>query len=178
MQTQSDLRGSKMLAELAEFGSFCRETQRYICRSLDVAFLVDVPLDRWARDDRELEAIRLQRQVYAGVLEARWSIPRDRDTVSGEEFLLPLIEATAFDISCSRLGGFAEYRFLYERLLGARVRPWLVSAFLGAVGLPYFPAGVRKALIATLQSSLVDEWSPMEPVFWPRWLGDAEMLAA
>jgi hypothetical protein len=178
MQTRYELRGSRMLAELGEFASFSAETQRYICRSLEGAFEVEESTDHWARDERELDAIRLQRQVYAALLKIRFSIPKDDQSVQGEAFLLPLIEATAFDISSSRLASFRPYRFLYERLLGARIRPWLASAFLAAVGLPYFPAAVRKSLVATLEGALVDDWSPTEPVYWPRWLGDSTMLAA
>jgi hypothetical protein len=167
-----------MFAELGEFGSFSAEAQRYICRSLEVAFAVEDPMDHWARDERELDAIRLQRQIYAALLKIRSSIPKDDRSVDSEGFLLPLIEATAFDISCSRLPSFRPYRFLYERLLGASIRPWLASAFLAAVGLPYFPAVVRNSLVATLEGMLVDDWSPTEPVYWPRWLGDSTMLAA
>ena len=178
MPTRCDLKGSRMLAELREFASFSREAQRYICRSLEVALVSDVPVDCWARDDRELESIRLQREIYAELLRIRATLAKDTRAVDAEGFLLPLIEATAFDLSCGRICAFAPYRFLYERLLGAAVRPWLPTAFLAAAGLPYFPARASRQLISTAEHVLSDDWPEAEPAYWPHWIDEGDALAA
>ena len=178
MPTGCDLKGSRLLAELREFASFGRETQRYICRSLEVALTPDVAVDCWARDDRELEAIRLQRQIYPDLLRIRTVLANPSRTVEADDFLLQLIEATAFDLSCARICAFAPYRFLYERLLGAAARPWLPTAFLAAAGLPYFPARASRQLISTAEHVLADDWPDTEPAYWPCWIDDGEALAA
>jgi hypothetical protein len=173
-----DLKGSRLLAELREFASFSRETQRYICRSLEVALTPDVPVNDWARDDRDLESIRLQRQIYPELLRIRTMLAKEVRAVDAEGFLLPLIEATAFDLGCARICAFRPYRFLYERLLGAAARPWLPTAFLAAAGLPYFPARASRQLISTIEYGLSDDWPTTEPAYWPSWIDDGEMLAA
>ena len=50
--------------------------------------------------------------------------------------LTPLVALTAFDLGEGRLPCFSAYRFLYERLFGARVRRWLPAAFCAASALP------------------------------------------
>ena len=55
--------GKLLLAELQEFGTFSAEAQRYIRRSLDIAFGRGDPLARWARDDEEATHILAQMQV-------------------------------------------------------------------------------------------------------------------
>ena len=43
-----------------------------------------------------------------------------------------LTTLSAFDLAQGRIDSFSAYRFLYERLLGAQVRPWLPAAFCAA----------------------------------------------
>ena len=52
-----------------------------------------------------------------------------------EPFLGMLVTLSAFDLGQDRLPNFAAFRFLYERLLGAGVRPWLPAAFCAAAAL-------------------------------------------
>ena len=54
-----------------------------------------------------------------------------------ESFLGKLVRLTAFDLAQEKITGFTAYRFLYERLLGAQVRPWLPGAFCAAAALPH-----------------------------------------
>jgi hypothetical protein len=172
------LRGTKLIAELREFANFNRHAQRFICHSLDIAFGPDVPADSWARDSEEAERIAAQKLVYEALPDIRRSMPEHGAPVNAQAFLYPLIEVTALDLSWAALATFAHYRFLYERLLGARVRPWLPTAFMTAAALPYAPAVVRRALIATASDALTDQWSLAEPVYWPRLLSDDERMAA
>ena len=178
MDVSIGLKGAKMMAELREFANFSRETQQFICQSLDIAFYPDVPVENWARDDEHAERITAQKQVYRALPGIRSALPRSCAPVDAEAFLYPLIEASAFDISCAQIATFAQYHFLYERLLGARVRPWLPTAFMTAASLPYIPADIRQALIATAGDALTDHWSNVEPVYWPRLLGEDQALAA
>jgi hypothetical protein len=178
MDMSCGLKGAKMMAELREFASFSPETQRFICQSLDIAFYPDLPIKTWARDELDADRIAAQKQVYRALPGIRAALPRISAPVDAEAFLYPLIEASAFDISCADIANFAQYRFLYERLLGARVRPWLPTAFMTAASLPYIPADIRQALIATAGDALTDDWSNVEPVYWPKLLGEDQALAA
>ena len=50
--------GTLLIAELKEFASFPKATQRYIRRSLDIGFGRADPIDIWARDEGEAASIR------------------------------------------------------------------------------------------------------------------------
>lgn len=167
-----------MLGEIQEFGTFGREAQRYICRSLEVALVPGLDPMEWARSPRELEQIRAQMHVYRLLSALRASIPADESFVAAEDFLFPLSALTAFDLSSGYLTSFSEYRFLYERLLGAAVRPWLPSAFAAAAALPHFGPDERGTLFSSIGSALTDQWSPLEPTFYPRWLDECEAITA
>jgi len=74
---------------------------------------------------------------------------------------------TTFELSCSPIGGFAAYRFLYERLFGARVRPWLPAAFCAAAGLPPraepLPAGLGRQREDRARRLMVDDRADFFP---------------
>lgn len=97
--------------------------------------------------------------------------------VDAEAFLFPLIAVTTFDVSCSRISHFAQYRFLYERLLGPLIRPWLPTAFSAVAAHPHFPPSVRQLLVASATSALADSWSVRDVAFYPQWLGNGKMVA-
>ena len=163
-------RGSIIIAEMQEFGSFGAEAQYYIRRALDAAFAPALAVDRWARSDDEAAAIRGQTKLYRLLPQIRGAIPRAGVMASSDEFLFPLMTASVFDLSGGRLTGFAPYRFLYERLLGAEIRPWLPSAFAAAAAMPHMMPSRRRALLASMGSALTDRWSTAEPAFIPEWL--------
>lgn len=169
--------GETIFAEMQEFGSFGIDAQRYICRSLDVAHLPDVTRSEWARDVQEDDDVEAQRHIYKILPEIRAAIPRDDGFVDAEAFLFPLIALSTFDVTCGPISSFAEYRFLYERLLGPKIRPWLPSAFLAAAASPHLPAELREVLVRSASSALSSRWSSAEPLFRPEWLGH-EALAA
>lgn len=79
---------------------------------------------------------------------------------------------TAFDLAQDRIECFSAYRFLYERLLGARVRPWLPSAFCAAAALPQIRPERRKALLHSISEAAATApgWSDREPTFYPEWV--------
>ena len=119
--------GDLSLSEIKEFAGFPAATQRYIRRSLDIGLERDDAILRWSRDMVEETAIRVQARVYQRLGEIRTNIPDDSGLDALEHFMAPLVAVSAFDLGQDRLPGFASYRFLYERLLGAHARPGLVQ---------------------------------------------------
>ena len=83
-----------------------------------------------------------------------------------------LINLASFDLAQGKLSSFSACRFLYERLLGAAVRPWLPSAFLAAAGLPGVHPSERKALLGSISAAdaAAPGWSIREAVFTPEWV--------
>jgi len=163
--------GALIFAEIQEFGSFAVETQHYIGRSLDAAFAPELKMGRWARSEDEANDIGIQRNIYRALPAIRRSIPLDSESVAADSFLFPLIAVSVFDLSGGGLETFSHYRFLYERLLGAGVRPWLECAFAAAAALPHQGPQRRDALFASLGDASTKRWSSREPGFFPAWLG-------
>src|SRR3546814_263093 len=98
-------------------------------------------LRRWARDIDEARSIRNQARTY------RW-----RDHVvrllAEERYLeraTPFTEISIFDLSQRQIRSFAAYRFLYERLIGGAVRPWLASSLVAAAVLPLLSPQIGRA---------------------------------
>jgi hypothetical protein len=159
-----------LLAELQEFAALPAKVQRYIRQSLDVAFGGGDPVTRWGRNPEEADQIRTQMRVYRLLPGIRKSIPADDVAVEADLFYSPLIAVSAFDIFDGNLFTFAAYRFLYERLLGSRVRPWLASAFSGAAAMPYIHTDMQVTLLVSLIEALPTPWSATEPSFYPEWI--------
>ncbi len=162
---------SLTIAELREFAGLSSGEQRYIKRSLDIAFARHDAFDLWARDAAESGSIRSQYVVYQELEALRRKMPNE----SGEGldgFMGKLIRVTAFDLAQDRIASFAAYRFLYERLLGADVRPWLPAAFCGAAALPQIRPERRKALLQSISeaAATAHAWSTREPSFYPEWV--------
>ena len=124
--------GSITIAELREFASFPAATQRYIRRSLDVAFRRGDAMETWGRDVVEEASIRAQARIYNRIDEIKHLVPDDSGLDQVEPFMAPLVTISAFDLGQNRLNSFSAYRFLYERLIGAGSRPWLPGAFCAA----------------------------------------------
>ena len=161
--------GAFALAEMQEFASFAKGTQRYIRRSLDIGFRRDDAVRLWARDAEEMAAIRDQQKAYARIDAIRSAVPDDPGIEEGEDLIGRLVALSAFDLGEGRLPSFAAYRFLYERLLGAKARPWLPAAFCGAAALPPIRPCRRKTLLQSLSEAAATApgWSDREPCFYP-----------
>ena len=164
--------GTITLAEMREFASFPAATQRYIRRSLDVAFHRADAMDLWCRDGVEAASIRAQSRVYERIQELRTMVPDDSGLDQVEPFMAPLISISAFDLGQERLSSFSAYRFLYERLLGAGARPWLPGAFCAAASLPNLHPDRRRALLQSISEAAATAigWSNREPSFYPEWV--------
>jgi hypothetical protein len=162
---------SSALGELAEFALFSREEQRYIERALDLTF-GEVSTGRLAREGEHVAGLRERHATYRELRALRFAIPQPGCLSALDGFMGMLLRASAQDLSRGSLGSFAAFRFLYERLMGAAVRPWLPAAFCGAAALPQIHPGRRKALLSTLTeaAATAEGWSDAEPSFFPRTL--------
>ncbi len=170
---------SLAIAEWREFASFTAHEQRYIKRSLDVGLVRQDACKRWARDAAEAASIREQYGAYHSLRELRSAVPRESDLAALEPFMGKLICISGFDIAQDRLGSFSAYRFLYERLIGAQIRPWLPSAFCAAAALPQIRPERRKALLRSISeaAATAPAWSSLQPNFYPEWVEQVNMSA-
>ena len=163
--------GTSVLYEMAEFASFPKGTQRYIRRSLDIGLDRRDAVRRWARTEQEAESIRAQAAAYRALDEIRDRIPDDLAIAPMASLVATLVTVTAFDLGQRKLPSFAAYRFLYERLVGARSRPWLVAAFCAAAALPHLHPDHRRNLLESVgDTAACAGWSRREPRFLPEWV--------
>ncbi|RVU04229.1 hypothetical protein EOE18_12065 [Novosphingobium umbonatum] len=160
------------IAELREFAGFTPCEQRYIKRSLDVGLGRQDAFKLWARDAAESASIRSQYAVYQDLKSLRGEKPSEGSFDALETYMGKIVRLTAFDLSQEKLTGFSAYRFLYERLLGADVRPWLPSAFCAAAALPHIKPDRRKKLLQSISeaAATAQGWSTREPAFYPEWV--------
>jgi hypothetical protein len=164
--------GAMVLAEMKEFAGFSAATQRYIRRSLDIGLDREDAMAIWSRDVVEAASIRAQARLYDRLPELRAMVPGDSGLDAVEPFMTPLITVTAFDLGQGRLITFSAYRFLYERLIGAEVRPWLPSAFCAAAALPHLHPELRRKLLQSISEAAATAagWSTRQPAFFPAWV--------
>ncbi len=170
---------SPAIAEWREFASFTAPEHRYIRRSLDIGLGRRDAFERWARDAAETASIRRQYAVYQELKGLRAGVSREigpgaTGCETFEPLLGKLIRVSSFDMAQERLGCFGAYRFLYERLLGAEVRPWLPSAFCAAAALPHIRPARRKVLLRSISeaAATAPAWSTRQPSFYPEWVED------
>lgn len=166
---------SMAIAEMREFASFKPCEQRYIRRSLDIGLGRQDAFKLWARDSSENASIRSQYVAYQDLKPLRDRVPADGSSDAIEGFLGKLTRIAAFDLAQERIASFAAFRFLYERLIGAQVRPWLPSAFCAAAALPQIRPERRKILLQSLSEAAATApgWSDAKPNFYPEFI-DAE----
>nr|WP_088366512.1 hypothetical protein [Sphingomonas dokdonensis] len=171
--------GVMTLAEMKEFAGFSASTQRYIRRSLDIGLDRDDAMARWSRDLVEAASIRAQARHYDRLPDIRAMVPDDSGLDAVESFLGPLITVSAFDLGQQRITSFSAYRFLYERLIGAAVRPWLPGAFCAAAALPHLHPELRRKLLQSISeaAATASGWSSRQPAFYPYWVEKVEVGA-
>lgn len=167
-----DAPGALTLAEMREFAGFSAAAQRYIRRSLDVAFHREDAVALWSRDSIEAASIDAQQRLYHRLPELRALAPISSSVDDAEKFLAPLITVSAFDLGQGRIDDFAGYRFLYERLIGADARPWLPAAFCAAAAMPHLQPAKRTSLLQSISESAATAtgWSRRPPSFFPEWV--------
>jgi hypothetical protein len=164
--------GVVMIAELQEFSNFTAAEQRYIRRALDVAYDRSDAIALWSRDRVEAASIKVQARVYARLPELRLAVPDHCGVDCLAALMGGLMTLAAFDLGQGRLTSFGAFRFLYERLLGANVRPWLPAAFCGAAALPHLHPTKRRQLLQSISeaAATASGWSLKEPGFFPEWV--------
>lgn len=164
------------IAEMREFAGFAACEQRYIKRSLDIGLARTDAFRRWGRSEAENVAIRRQYVAYQDLKALRALIPFEGTPNEVEGFLGKLVRLAAFDLEQERLASFSAFRFLYERLLGAKVRPYLPAAFCAASALPVIRPERRKILLQSLSEAAATAagWSAREPGFFPEYVDDFE----
>jgi hypothetical protein len=160
---------SLTIAELREFASFSEEEQRYIERGLDIGLGRGDAFKQWSRHTGDKAAIRQQYLAYRELRSLREAIPCEASLEGVQEFMGALIRITVQDLTHEQIASFSAYRFLYERLLGAKARPWLPAAFCGAAALPRIRPAWRKMLLQSLSEAAATApgWSEREPCFYP-----------
>ncbi len=171
--------GMMTLAEIKEFASFAAGAQRYIRRSLDVAFDRMDAIELWSRDVVEAASIKAQYNFYDRLPEIRTLIPDSSAISDAEPFMAPLVSVSAFDLGQGRIDGFSAYRFLYERLIGAEARPWLPAAFCAAASMPHLQPDRRKLLLQSISEAVATApgWSKRAPQFFPEWVEKVDIEA-
>lgn len=154
---------SLIVAEMAEFARFAPDEQAAIEGGLALAFADH-------SDGGGDTAPGERSRAYRGLLAMRAGMPRAEAPAGMEVFMAALLRASALDLAHGAIASFSVYRFLYERLLGAAVRPWLPAAFCAAAALPQLAPERRKALLQTLSegAATAPGWSTVEPRFVPR----------
>jgi len=160
---------SLTIAELREFASFTEAEQLFIERGLDIGLGRGDAFKLWSRGPGDKAAIRQQYLAYRELRALRDSLPGETSLDGLQDFMGPLLRITAQDLAQERLDSFSAYRFLYERLLGAKARPWLPPAFCGAAALPQIRPARRKMLLQSLSEAAATApgWSEREPCFYP-----------
>ena len=171
--------GAMTLAEMKEFAGFAAATQRYVRRSLDIGLDRDDALLRWSRDVVEAASIRAQARHYLRLPDLRAVIPDDSGLEAAEPLMGPLVTLSAFDLGQGRLTSFSAYRFLYERLVGAKVRPWLPAAFCAAAAMPHLHPELRRTLLQSISeaAATASGWSSRQPAFFPYWVEKVDTTA-
>ncbi|MWV26389.1 hypothetical protein [Aurantiacibacter rhizosphaerae] len=160
---------SLTIAEMREFAGFAEHEQRFIERSLDIALARNDAFKSWSGSPADQRAIRGQYLAYRELRQLRGMIPAG-DGFDGLEGLMgPLMRISAQDIALEQIDCFSAYRFLYERLLGAAVRPFLPAAFCAAAALPQIRPERRRMLLQSLSeaAATAPAWSGKEPAFYP-----------
>lgn len=165
------------IAEMREFAGLAPCEQRYIKRSLDIGLARTDAFRRWGRSEAENVAIRRQYVAYQDLKSLRALIPQEGTPNEVERFLGKLVRIAAFDLEQERIECFSAFRFLYERLLGAGVRPYLPAAFCAAAALPSIRPERRKLLLQSLSeaAATAPSWSIREPMFLPEYVDDFEV---
>ena len=157
---------SLTIAELREFAGFTEDEQLFIERSLDVGLGRGDAFKQWSGD---ADAIRSQYLAYRELKALREAIPCETSLEGVQDFIGTLVRISAQDLVQEQITSFSAYRFLYERLLGAKSRPWLPATFCGAAALPQIRPFRRKTLLQSLSeaAATAPAWSEREPCFYP-----------
>lgn len=135
--------------EMAQFASFPEATRRYICEALEIGF-TGVSNKPVVGDRLSAIASRLAR------MDVYHSMPFVRECISNKNYNLEtwskefglLHRYAQFDVQYAEMSDFKAFVFLYERLLGSAIRPWLLSIYLAAAASPRITEEAREQLLS------------------------------
>src|SRR3546814_21076910 len=96
--------GALTLAEMKEFASFSKGTQRYIRRSLDVGLGRRDAIKRWSRDVAEAASIRAQARIYQRLDHIRNYVPDASGLDVMGPPMAPPVTMTAFHLGHDQIG--------------------------------------------------------------------------
>jgi len=164
------------ISEMREFAEFVPCEQAFIKRSLDVGLARRDAFRLWGTSEAERVAIRRQYVAYQDLKALRAMLPRADRPCEIERLIGKLVRIAAFDLAQDRIESFSAFRFLYERLVGPEIRPFLPSAFCAAAALPQIRPERRKLLLQSLSEAAATApgWSKAIPRFFPEHVGEAE----
>ena len=176
MAKSSTTAGQLTINELREFATFTPREQRYIKCSLDIGLArenIESVFKHWVRNGTEESHVRAQSKLYGEKLPLlRTLIPVSVDFTDISQFIGELTRVSAYDLGREYIVSFSAYRYLYERMLSAKARPWLPSAFCAAAALPHIKPANRKMLLHSISEAAATApgWSPAEPYCFPEWI--------
>ena len=156
-KTSQPAGGALLISEMKEFASFPKATQRYIRRSLDVAYGRSDPLETWARDEIEAAAI----SCPGPLLQAARSSPRADPgrQRSRHDRAVPGHAGDAGRVR-PRPGPPARISLpsasFTSDCWAQTSRPWLPAAFCAAAALPHLHPDRRRDLASVDQRERCD----------------------
>ena len=164
------------IGEMREFASFEPNEQRYIKRSLHIGLARSDAFKTWGRREDESVSIRRQYVVYQDLKSVRALVPEDGAVGDVERFVSKVLRIAVFDLEQEGIESFSAFRFLYERLIGAKARPYLPAVLCGAAALPTIRPAQRKLWLQSLSEAAATApgWSTRAPAFYPERIEDAE----
>lgn len=147
-------------------------SRRYIVRALDFGLRRGDYMARWAGSFFDMPANLARADLYAGIANVRPTVSVGAPLAASADALLR--RCTAFDLQYDEMHHFMAYRFLYERLFGAGIRPHLAQAYSGAASSPSLTAEGRRQALAgiTMFEQTEEHFDADEPQFFPEWDGD------
>lgn len=161
-----------MIDEMALFAAFPLATRRYIVRALDFGLPRGKPLVRWADSFFDIPMNLARLDLYLA-----FPAVRERFASGGVERWMSeftaVQRAADFDLQWPEIASFVPFRFLYERLAGPMLAPWLPSIFGAAATSPKLSEESRAEALATLTMFDTQEIErTTAPTFYPDWDGD------
>ena len=177
LRTGNDL----LIGEMREFAGFTAREQRFIKIGLEIAadlgryeglFL------KWSRDHSESRSLLYRQQIYAEIETIKKLVPKDFNAGCIKSLMGPLVDFSNHDLIQGYLVSFSAYRFLYERVFGVDIRPWLPGAFCAAAAMPNIDPECRRVLLQSISeaAATASGWSRQKTVFFPEWIDKTDIV--
>lgn len=155
--------------EKHRFLEFTPATRRYIVRALDFGLTRGDPTKRWTRDFCDLPIVLVTSNIYGCVAPVREFLAKGGQLERWTTELAALQRVADFDLQYDEMVEFEAFGFLYERLFGPKVRPWVTSLFCGAATSPKVCWDHGVAALRSLTLNAGPGWNDgrPEPSFLP-----------